>query len=252
MDLFIIDLHYAGLKSLVGATFHRTQEPTPFPYSQCCCMAFWSSYIPDHVALEFSDLLDHNHQLRHEYTETSLLRVFLHGYESVWLLPTMAVHSLRSQNDGGIGVLVVLFLWCFQHALAQTGSVYQLDSEYSGTNFFDGWDFFTVCNFVALFEGSSQTSARKRRLTYMHLGRRSDRWIRHVLQSFIGATCWYDQLQQFATDIYRLRLYDSHREPERRRQTQRENIDQTVMDPWLIHWGFQSLARWDLRDVAGM
>lgn len=28
--------------------------------------------------------------------------------------------------------------------LAQTGYVYQLDTEYAGANFFQGWDFFTV------------------------------------------------------------------------------------------------------------
>jgi hypothetical protein len=31
-----------------------------------------------------------------------------------------------------------------QYAAAITGSVYQLDAEYSGANFFQGWDFFTV------------------------------------------------------------------------------------------------------------
>lgn len=46
-----------------------------------------------------------------------------------------------------------LFSWqsCFaasliltNHATAFAGSEYSLTHEYSGTNFFDGWDFFTV------------------------------------------------------------------------------------------------------------
>jgi hypothetical protein len=57
-------------------------------------------------------------------------------------LPIMAVHSLRLP-----GAAARLFLACvllFQHASAYSGSVYQLDAEYSGANFFQGFDFYTV------------------------------------------------------------------------------------------------------------
>jgi hypothetical protein len=48
-----------------------------------------------------------------------------------------------------IGRCRVLFrnicLLAYVHlAVAQTGYVYQLDTEYAGANFFQGWDFFTV------------------------------------------------------------------------------------------------------------
>ena len=38
----------------------------------------------------------------------------------------------------------ICFLGYMHFALAQTGYVYQLDTEYAGANFFQGWDFFTV------------------------------------------------------------------------------------------------------------
>lgn len=39
----------------------------------------------------------------------------------------------------------LLFPFVFiQHAWTFTSSTYQLDAEYSGNNFFDGWDFYTV------------------------------------------------------------------------------------------------------------
>lgn len=50
-----------------------------------------------------------------------------------------------------------LFSWqsCFaagfllvNHATAFTGSEYSLTYEYSGLNFFDGWDFYTVSGLV--------------------------------------------------------------------------------------------------------
>ena len=39
---------------------------------------------------------------------------------------------------------LVLLSWCIQAAAGFTSSQYALDSEYSGANFFDGWDFFDV------------------------------------------------------------------------------------------------------------
>lgn len=56
----------------------------------------------------------------------------------------MAVHSYGFKC-AGCSFLLACLLW-FPYASAQTSSVYQLDSEYSGTNFFDGWDFYTVWN----------------------------------------------------------------------------------------------------------
>jgi len=48
---------------------------------------------------------------------------------------------------------------CIRLSYAQTGYVYQLDTEYSGANFFSGWDFFTVCNaFQRLYMPSIATS----------------------------------------------------------------------------------------------
>ncbi|EXJ87868.1 hypothetical protein A1O1_04795 [Capronia coronata CBS 617.96] len=65
----------------------------------------------------------------------------------------MAVHSFL-----GFHFLSAL-LFYFSHVLCQTGSVYQLDSEYSGTNFFDGWDFYTggdpTGGFVTYYSRSS-------------------------------------------------------------------------------------------------
>ena len=60
------------------------------------------------------------------------------------LLPVMAVHSLRCGNAAVR--LFLASLTYIQYALAITGSVYQLDSEYLGANFFQGWDFYTVCS----------------------------------------------------------------------------------------------------------
>lgn len=70
---------------------------------------------------------------------------------SCYLLPVMAVHSFVSQSAGIH--LFLACLWCLQCALAQSSSVYVLDSEYSGTNFFDGWDFYTVRAFIASTAG---------------------------------------------------------------------------------------------------
>jgi hypothetical protein len=47
--------------------------------------------------------------------------------------------SLRLASLG-----LLLHLICIQRVLSQTGSSYVLDTEYSGANFFDGWEFFTV------------------------------------------------------------------------------------------------------------
>ena len=49
----------------------------------------------------------------------------------------------------GVGVMAGVFVFVVSASLiafvrSQTGYVYQLDSEYSGANFFNGWDFFTV------------------------------------------------------------------------------------------------------------
>lgn len=38
----------------------------------------------------------------------------------------------------------ICFLGYAHFVLAQTGYIYQLDTEYAGANFFQGWDFFTV------------------------------------------------------------------------------------------------------------
>jgi hypothetical protein len=58
------------------------------------------------------------------------------------LLPVMTVHSFC---HGGVAVRLIFACFIYlQYAAAITGSVYQLDAEYSGANFFQGWDFFTV------------------------------------------------------------------------------------------------------------
>ncbi|ETI25676.1 hypothetical protein G647_02450 [Cladophialophora carrionii CBS 160.54] len=69
----------------------------------------------------------------------------------------MAVHSFRRRS-----VALHLFFACFIYlrcTAAFTGSVYQLDTEYSGANFFQGWDFFTggdpTGGFVTYYSQSS-------------------------------------------------------------------------------------------------
>lgn len=57
-------------------------------------------------------------------------------------LPTMAVLSF-CRRRATFYVFSACLLY-FQCAWAITGSVYQLDSEYSGANFFQGFDFYTV------------------------------------------------------------------------------------------------------------
>ncbi|KIV79786.1 hypothetical protein PV11_07331 [Exophiala sideris] len=73
----------------------------------------------------------------------------------------MAVHSFTPKSAGASFFLT--FLLCSQYASAQTGSVYQLDTEYAGVNFFDGWDFFTggdpTGGFVTYYSRSSAESA---------------------------------------------------------------------------------------------
>ncbi|KIW83989.1 hypothetical protein Z517_03235 [Fonsecaea pedrosoi CBS 271.37] len=53
----------------------------------------------------------------------------------------MAVHSF-SLRCAAYHTLFVCFVY-FHNVLGFTSSIYQLDSEYSGSNFFQGWDFFT-------------------------------------------------------------------------------------------------------------
>ncbi|KIW53219.1 hypothetical protein PV05_08809 [Exophiala xenobiotica] len=73
----------------------------------------------------------------------------------------MAVHSYGFKC-AGCSFLLACLLW-FPYASAQTSSVYQLDSEYSGTNFFDGWDFYTggdpTGGFVTYYSRSSAQQA---------------------------------------------------------------------------------------------
>lgn len=52
-----------------------------------------------------------------------------------YILPIMACHSL---------FFAFLALILVHSATGFTGSEYYLDAEYSGHNFFDGWDFFAV------------------------------------------------------------------------------------------------------------
>lgn len=54
----------------------------------------------------------------------------------------MAVRSFLT-NHVSVYILFVSFYY-FNRVVCQTSSIYQLDSEYSGNNFFDGWDFYTV------------------------------------------------------------------------------------------------------------
>ena len=49
------------------------------------------------------------------------------------------IRSLRLLSLG-----LLLHLFGIQRVLSQTRSSYVLDTEYSGANFFDGWEFFTV------------------------------------------------------------------------------------------------------------
>ncbi|KAH0832512.1 endo-1,3(4)-beta-glucanase [Fonsecaea pedrosoi] len=59
----------------------------------------------------------------------------------------MAVHSF-SPRCAAYHTLFVCFVY-FHNVLGFTSSIYQLDSEYSGSNFFQGWDFFTVSRMSA-------------------------------------------------------------------------------------------------------
>ncbi|KAI1629261.1 concanavalin A-like lectin/glucanase domain-containing protein, partial [Exophiala viscosa] len=73
----------------------------------------------------------------------------------------MAVHSFTPKSAGASFLLACLLY--LQYVSAQTGSVYQLDTEYSGVNFFDGWDFYTggdpTGGFVTYYSRSSAQSA---------------------------------------------------------------------------------------------
>ena len=42
------------------------------------------------------------------------------------------------------GFTISILLLSYKLVYAQTGSVYQLNTEYAGANFFNGWNFFTV------------------------------------------------------------------------------------------------------------
>ncbi|KIW97726.1 uncharacterized protein Z519_01310 [Cladophialophora bantiana CBS 173.52] len=71
----------------------------------------------------------------------------------------MAVHSFSICN-GACHTVLTCFVY-FHYAFALTSSVYQLDSEYSGANFFQGWDFYTggdpTGGFVTYYsQGSAQ------------------------------------------------------------------------------------------------
>lgn len=58
----------------------------------------------------------------------------------------MALHSLRTQK---LRLLVLFLSFVYiRYAWALTSSTYRLDAEYSGNNFFDGWDFYTVSDLV--------------------------------------------------------------------------------------------------------
>lgn len=55
--------------------------------------------------------------------------------------------------------LTVGALLC-EHATAYTGSTYALSYEYSGTNFFDGWDFYSVSETTPIFEAANTRKGR--------------------------------------------------------------------------------------------
>jgi hypothetical protein len=59
------------------------------------------------------------------------------------ILPVCPLKMASAARDYGLHLLVC-FLGCVHFALAQTGYVYQLDTEYAGVNFFQGWNFYTV------------------------------------------------------------------------------------------------------------
>ncbi|KAL2408555.1 endo-1,3(4)-beta-glucanase [Exophiala dermatitidis] len=73
----------------------------------------------------------------------------------------MAVRSFLT-NHVSVYILFVSFYY-FNRVVCQTSSVYQLDSEYSGNNFFDGWDFYTggdpTGGFVTYYSRSSAQGA---------------------------------------------------------------------------------------------
>ena len=77
-----------------------------------------------------------------QYGYTGRHCAYIPREQSFITLPIMAVHSFTPKSAGAS--FFVACLLCLQYVSAQTGSVYRLDSEYSGVNFFDGWDFYTV------------------------------------------------------------------------------------------------------------
>ena len=58
---------------------------------------------------------------------------------------------------------VAILLWSSQLVYAQTGYVYQLDTEYAGANFFNGWDFYSsgdpTGGFVTSVKGANKARA---------------------------------------------------------------------------------------------
>lgn len=148
--------------------------------------------------------------------------------------------------------LSLVYIRC---AWALTGSTYQLDAEYSGNNFFDGWDFYTVsgperCGRVdTKYHRAAILRAvlsRKCRSYHVHLHAH----ILQILQSVIGPVGWYDQCDGWTASIYWLRFHKPDRLHASGRPAEREDINQKGMDSWPLHRRLQALTCWSLRQLA--
>ena len=80
-----------------------------------------------------------------QYDPSHLFCTTSTAWRAHFLLPVMAFHSFSTKC-----LISVLSCFVYFHFVsAITSSTYQLDTEYSGINFFEGWDFFTVRIFTS-------------------------------------------------------------------------------------------------------
>jgi hypothetical protein len=94
-----------------------------------------------------------------------------HSFTLLFLVLRCFTHSAMSALEfiRSWSFPLVFFLSVSGSAFCQTGYTYVLDTEYSGANFFNGWEFFTV--------RALQTVVYTWKLTILRIVWRSDEWV---------------------------------------------------------------------------